>query len=97
MNDPYSIVINQSTAKALFGSGDAMNKTVLFDNKHEMRVTGILKDLPSNSSLQFNYLVPFSYYEANDEMTGVARHRNFQWNGYQSFVLLNPVFLLPGC
>jgi len=90
LNDPYSIVLTESTAKTLFGQEDAMNKTVRFDNKHEMQVTGILKDIPANSSLQFNYLVPFSYYEANDEMTGIARHRNFQWNGYKSFVLLKP-------
>src|SRR6516162_4733896 len=63
MKDPYSIVLTQSTAKALFGSEDPINKSVRFDDKNNLKVTGIMKDLPANSSLQFNYLVPFSFYE----------------------------------
>jgi putative ABC transport system permease protein len=90
LKDPYSIVLTESTAKALFGKEDAMNEMVRFDNKHDLKVTGILKDIPSNSSFQFNYLVPFSYYEATDDMTSVARNRNFEWNGYQVFVQLKP-------
>jgi putative ABC transport system permease protein len=88
LEDPYSIVLTESTAKALFGTEDAMHKTIRFDNKNVLTVTGILKDLPKNSTLQFNYLVPFSYYEANDEMVKIARNRNFNWNGFQIFVKL---------
>lgn len=61
--DPYSIVLTQSTAESLFGKEDAIGKTIRFDNKNDLKVTGILKDLPANSSFQFNFLVPFSFYE----------------------------------
>ncbi len=88
LNEPYSIVLTESTAKALFGSEDPLNKTVRFDNKNNLTVTGILKDIPANSTLQFNYLVPFSYYEATNDFVKTARHRNFEWNGFQTFVKL---------
>jgi putative ABC transport system permease protein len=88
LNDPYSIVLTESTAKALFGNEDALNKTVRFDNKNDLKVTGILKDIPANSTLQFNFLVPFSYYEATNDFVKTARHRNFEWNGFQTFVKL---------
>lgn len=90
LSDPYSIVLTESTAKALFGREDPMNKAIRFDNKNNLKVTGILKDLPANSTFKFNYLVPFSYLEATDDFTHTARHRNFEWNGFQTYVKLAP-------
>ena len=90
LSDPYSIVLTESTAKALFGTEDPINKAIRFDNKDNLKVTGILKDLPANSTFTFNYLVPFSYLEATDDFTHTARHRNFEWNGFQTYVQLKP-------
>ncbi len=90
LKDPYSIVLTESLAKALFGNMDPINQTVRFDDKNEMKVTGVLKDIPNNSSFQFDFLVPFSYYEAAFPMVKMARSRNFQWNGFQIFVKLKP-------
>jgi putative ABC transport system permease protein len=90
LKDPYSIVLTQSTAKALFGNEDPIGKTVRFDNRHDLKVTGILKDLPANSSLSFNYLVPWSYYEQNDAMVKFNRMAGFEQNSYQAFVRLKP-------
>ncbi len=60
LKDPYSIVLTSDAAKALFsfGSTDAVGKTVRYDNSHDLKVTGILKDLPANSTFQFSFLVP---------------------------------------
>jgi putative ABC transport system permease protein len=88
LSDPYSIVLTQSTAKSLFGNTYPIGQTVRFDNKHNLKVTGILKDLPANSSLRFNYLVPFSYYEQNDEMVKFNRAAGFEQNSYQLFIKL---------
>ncbi|UHG92164.1 ABC transporter permease [Spirosoma oryzicola] len=90
LKDPYSIVLTESTAKALFGSENPMGKIVRFDNQNDLKVTGILKDLPTNSSLQFNYLVPFSYYEATVNNVRMDRSGSFGNNGYQIFVKLKP-------
>jgi putative ABC transport system permease protein len=90
LKDPYSIVLTQSTAKTLFGNEDPIGKTVRFDNRHDLKVTGILKDLPANSSLSFNYLVPWSYYEQNDAMVQFNRKAGFEQNSYQAFVRLKP-------
>jgi putative ABC transport system permease protein len=42
LNTPYSIVLTQSTAKALFGNKDPLNKVVRFDNENDLKVTGVL-------------------------------------------------------
>lgn len=88
--DPYSIVLTQSAAMALFGNEDPMGRMVRFDNKNDLRITGILKDLPPVSSLQFNFLVPFSYYEQTEYWVKQARTENFSWNEFQQFVQLKP-------
>ncbi|MDE2466622.1 MAG: ABC transporter permease [Alphaproteobacteria bacterium] len=55
---PDSIVLSQKTAIKLFGSSSAIGKTVLVNAKHPMTVTGILKDLPHNSQLTADVLLP---------------------------------------
>ncbi len=71
-------------------SEDALNKTVRFDNKNDLKVTGVLKDIPSNSTLQFNFLVPFSYLESTDSFVKLARSRGFGWTNFTTYVKLKP-------
>jgi hypothetical protein len=62
LKDPASIVLTRSTAMALFGNEDPINKIVRIDNQHNVKVTGILADVPANATLRFNYIIPFSFY-----------------------------------
>jgi ABC-type antimicrobial peptide transport system permease subunit len=86
--DAYSIVLTQSTAKALFGNENPINKTVRFDNEHDLKVSGILKDLPSNSSFDFNFLVPFSYLEQTNDRVKRNRTGSYGNNSYRIYVKL---------
>ncbi|MEO1051904.1 MAG: ABC transporter permease [Bacteroidota bacterium] len=63
LDDPYSIVITESTAKALFGEEEPMGKIIKVQNESDVKVTGILKDLPDNSSFQFDFLIPWKLRE----------------------------------
>ena len=57
----HSIVITEKTATKFFGNEkNVMGKTVRMDNKQDYVVTGVLKDLPENSSIQFEWLAPFT-------------------------------------
>ncbi|HLI94259.1 MAG TPA: ABC transporter permease, partial [Puia sp.] len=89
LQEPASIVITRATATALFGSADPINKTIKLDNTHDLKVTGILADLPGNSSLQFNYIIPFSFYIQTQDW---IRHNWDNWNmdPIQTFVALQP-------
>jgi ABC-type antimicrobial peptide transport system permease subunit len=58
---PRSIVLTESFAKKLFADGAAMGKLVRVDSNSNFFVTGILRDLPSNTEFQFDYLLPWSY------------------------------------
>ena len=58
-----SIVITEKTAKKFFGNErDVLGKSIRVDNKQNYIVTGVLKDLAPNATLQFEWLMPYQIY-----------------------------------
>jgi putative ABC transport system permease protein len=90
LNEPYSIVLDESTAKALFGNADPLNKMIRVDNKNNLKVTGVIKNIPANSSQRFSYIIPFSYLDATDGSMKYQRVNSYGNNGYQLFTELKP-------
>jgi putative ABC transport system permease protein len=85
LNSVKNIILTQQLAKKLFGEQDALGKTVRIDSVDYLTVTGVVKDLPGNTSFQFDYLLPWSYY------TKLNPNDNF-WGGASllTFVTLKP-------
>src|ERR1700743_2753822 len=52
LNDPSSILLSKSTARAIFGDTDPMGKIIKIDHNNNLtvKVTGVYEDLPQNSS-----------------------------------------------
>jgi len=56
----YSLVITQKAAKKFFGNEkNVVGKTVRIDNKQDYVITGVLKDVPENATLQIEWIAPF--------------------------------------
>ncbi|HEY4060407.1 MAG TPA: ABC transporter permease [Puia sp.] len=89
-DDPYSIVLTRATAVALFGNEDPMGKMVHVDNADDLKVTGVLEDLPANTSFPFKFIIPFSYAAIRSDY--IKRASN-AWNMTSS---LTYVSLRPG-
>ncbi|HZX09360.1 MAG TPA: ABC transporter permease, partial [Acidobacteriota bacterium] len=49
LRDPWSVVITEQAAQKYFGNKEPLGKTLVYENKYNFLVTGILKDLPDNS------------------------------------------------
>ena len=62
LDDPSSIVISQELATMLFGDDDPINQVIRLDDESEMKVSGVLKNVPKNSSFQFDFLVSWQHY-----------------------------------
>ena len=90
LKDPYSIVLTASMAKALFGNTNALNKMIRVDNRDNLKVTGILKDIPANSTMQATYIIPFSYMELKQNYVKQARVGSYDFNAFQIYVKLKP-------
>ncbi|RZK47549.1 MAG: FtsX-like permease family protein [Pedobacter sp.] len=82
LDDPNNIVITENLAKRLFGSEDPMNKLVKIDNSQSYKVSGVLKDLPANTTFDFEYLVPL---EGNENYYG----NSWNNNSFYTFVQLH--------
>lgn len=66
LQDPSSIIISQSVAKALFGNEDPMGKLVKLDNKASFKVSGVYEDMPRNTTLHdIAFMAPWDYYAQN--------------------------------
>ncbi|HEY5745668.1 MAG TPA: FtsX-like permease family protein [Chryseolinea sp.] len=60
LRDPESIMLSESAAKALFGSDDALNKSVRIDGETELMVTGVYKDIPANADFNdMRFVLPW--------------------------------------
>ena len=65
LKDPGSVVLTETTAKKYFGDQDPMGKLIEMDKHHQLKVTGVAKDLPSNSHLNFDLVIPITSYLKN--------------------------------
>nr|WP_294790498.1 ABC transporter permease [uncultured Mucilaginibacter sp.] len=63
-----AVVITQAMAKKLFGNDErnVIGKSVRVNNKDSYTISGVLKDLPQNSTLQFEWLMPYQTYFAQN-------------------------------
>lgn len=82
--EPFSLVLNESTAKKYFPDGSALGKTIK-TSSGEVKITGIVKDLPVNSHLQFDVLL--STYLSGEQWT--AYLNNWQRLGAFTYVVLD--------
>lgn len=63
LKEVNTIVISQSAAKKYFGDAEAMGKFLdvsTLGDKYHCMVTGVFKDIPANSTMQFNFLMSWS-------------------------------------
>ncbi|MFT4203130.1 MAG: ABC transporter permease [Chitinophagaceae bacterium] len=58
-----SIVLTEKLSKQLFGNANPVGKTVKIDSSDLFTVSAVLKDLPSNTTFNFDYLLPWNYRE----------------------------------
>lgn len=78
--DPYSIVLTETTAKKLFGNESAIGRAIRFDTL-DYQVTGVMKDVPFFSHINFEALVSFSTAEQiNKNDTGFEAWTNISSN-----------------
>ncbi|GLU52618.1 ABC transporter permease [Dyadobacter frigoris] len=67
LQDQQSILLSESTAKALFGKTDPMNKLIKLDTDNDLKVTGIYKDVPQNSQFHdLHFLACWDYFVAKN-------------------------------
>ncbi|MEO5909264.1 MAG: ABC transporter permease [Pelobium sp.] len=85
LDDVNSIVITEKLATNLFGNTDPMNKIIKIDNKDSYKITGVLKNLPSNTEFDFEYLVSL---QVNENL--YSNNNSWGNNTFYTYVQLQP-------
>ncbi len=74
LNDPHSVVITEEMALKYFGDVDPIGKTLRLEDQIDLNVTGLVKNIPRNSDIQFNMISPI---EIMHELYGFSLEK---WN-----------------
>jgi len=75
LRDPFSVILTQSAAEKYFGGDDPIGKVLTVEGEEQLKVTAVLQNPPDNSTIRFDFLVPYS----NLEATGYDINR---WNAH---------------
>ena len=68
LKEPGSIILSETKAKKYFGNNDPIGKTLLIgEDKAHFIITGVLRNIPPNSQLQFDFLCSFAENKSNLE------------------------------
>lgn len=62
LNDPNSVILTKKMAEKYFGDESPVGKMMVMNNKESFMVSGVVQDVPKNSSIKFDYLLPFQFF-----------------------------------
>ncbi len=86
---PQCILLTESLAKKYFGDEDPMGKTLRFDQRFDLQVTGVLKDVPPQSHIKFDFLI--SIRSLNRNFASTARFDgNWGWYNFYTYIKIRP-------
>jgi len=90
LSDPNSIMLSETAARTMFGSEAAIGKVIRIDRSSDLKVTGVYKDIPANSTLKdLQFIAPWKFYFNN---TPWVKEAPDPWrpNAFTTFVQLQP-------
>jgi len=62
LQDPNSIVLSERMVNKYFRNEEPLGKIITLNNEHPMTVTGIMKEIPGNSTFRFDMLTPLEFH-----------------------------------
>jgi putative ABC transport system permease protein len=58
--DKFAIVLTERMARKYFGDGDPIGRTLRVNGEFDVQVSAVIRDIPAQSSLRFDAIVPFA-------------------------------------
>jgi len=83
-NNPHSIVITEEIAEKYFGNENPIGKVLSINNEFDFAVSGVLKKIPTNSVIQFDFLIHLDFLKE----LGTTIDQ-WGWNSIVTFVQLH--------
>ncbi|MFC1887214.1 ABC transporter permease [Candidatus Cloacimonadota bacterium] len=83
----YTIIISKKMAAKYFENENPIGEKLLFDNKHELKIIAIMKDIPVNSTIQFDFFVPL---EILNDISREGTTSTWYNCSFNTFITLQP-------
>jgi len=87
LDESYSVVITESTANKYFGEKNPIGKLLRFEKRFDLKVTGVVKDTPSQSHFKFDFIGSMS---SVAQLYGGKLPDTWVWNPCWTYFLLQP-------
>jgi putative ABC transport system permease protein len=87
LKDKNSIVVTDALAKKYFNNDDPIGKSLRLNNTLDLKITGIIKEMPTNSHFVADGFITFS---SLDQLLGEKRLNHWGWMDHYTYVLLAP-------
>ncbi|HLY68556.1 MAG TPA: ABC transporter permease, partial [Puia sp.] len=90
LSEPNAVVLTDDMSKKYFGSANPVGKFLLYDNKVLLKITGVIKKMPLNSDLRFDFLISFeTMYHVEAPAFAQFIKTDWTFNPCETWVLLN--------
>ncbi len=86
LSQPESVAISSSASRRYFGEENPIGQTLLLENTWPMTVTAVFEDIPENSHLFVDLIVPM---ETAWQMLDFDYGNNWSYTNFHSYVLLD--------
>src|SRR6185503_3652111 len=88
LEDPHSIILSRSTAEAIFGKNDPMNKSLKIDNRIDVKVTGVYEDIPRNNRFsEVQFFSPWALWVSSNSW---IKEDNWDNRSFNIYVQIQP-------
>ncbi|HEX9972707.1 MAG TPA: FtsX-like permease family protein, partial [bacterium] len=87
IKEPDNAFMSVSTARKYFGGLDPIGKTINVDKKNDYRIVGLFEDIPQNSHVKFDILLPWKNLEAQ---FGPDYYEAWGHTGSYTYLIANP-------
>jgi putative ABC transport system permease protein len=83
LRQPFSMVISEQMARKYFNSLDVVGRSLRVDNMNDYTITGVIKDVPAQSHLHFDFIRAMSQIQS-------SREAEWMSDNYVTYVRLRP-------
>jgi len=89
LSKPNQVVITDEMATKYFGNANPVGKTLFYDNKALLQVSGVVKKMPDNSDIKFDFLISFeSLYQVESPAFANFLKNDWTFNPCETWVLI---------
>jgi putative ABC transport system permease protein len=84
-----TVVLSERVAKKYFGIQDPIGRLLQYNHKYTLEVTGVAKDPPSNSSIDFDFIASLSSLSSMEEYTDEVKAQGVGFGGVNTYVRIS--------